>query len=328
MGFGMDFAMVAAPLITYFFQIHKFNKTKSSKGFSKFICFLLFMGNIFRIFFWFGTHFKITLLYQSLGIVIFQIILIHLCIKYQENPIQKSLLPGTSQNEVVLSSEKPLLYYLLHWKSTFDIKNIWRWRIEIEYYKFMFFVIASLFFLCQVFKNSKIFFHSIGVMSAFFEALCCVPQVIENYKTKNSKNVSFSMIFCWFLGDSFRLYYNLKYKAPIQMITAISVQVTLDFTVCVQLCIYSDNKSGNRIKIGLKKKKQIEEIADLKKQLLELNSLKAKLAEFNALKAQLGELNNLKEQVGQMNVIKHSPVSTSHTRTESSPLPVQSLPSV
>lgn len=275
MGFGMDFAMVAAPLITYFFQIYKFNKTKSSKGFSKFICFLLFMGNILRIFFWFGTHFKITLLYQSLGIVIFQVILIHLCIKYQENPIQKSLLPGANQNEV-LSSEKPLLYHLLHWKSTFELKNIWRWRIEVEYYKFMFFVIATLFFLCQIFRNSKIFFHSIGVMSAFFEALCCVPQVIENYKTKNSKNVSFSMIFCWFLGDSFRLYYNLKYKAPIQMITAISVQVTLDFIVCVQLCIYSDNKSGAGIKLGLKKKKQIEEINRLMRKIDELNISKNK----------------------------------------------------
>ena len=48
--FGMDIAMIVAPLITYFFQINKFNKTKSSKGFSKLICFLLFMGNILRIF--------------------------------------------------------------------------------------------------------------------------------------------------------------------------------------------------------------------------------------------------------------------------------------
>lgn len=276
MGFGIDFAMVAAPLITYFFQIYKFNKTKSSKGFSKFICFLLFMGNILRIFFWFGTHFKITLLDQSLGIVIFQVILIHLCIKYQENPIQKSLLPGASQNEQVLSAEKPLLYYLTHWKSIFDIKSIWRWRVEVEYYKFMSFIIVTLFLLCQIFKNSKIFFHSIGIMSAIFESLCCVPQVIENYKTKNSQNVSFSMIFCWFLGDSFRLYYNVKFKAPLQMIAAISVQVTLDFIVCIQLCIYRDNKSGTGIKIGIKKKKQIEEINRLMRKIDELNISKNK----------------------------------------------------
>ena len=49
--FGMDLAMISAPLLTYLFQISKFHKTKSSKGFSKFICLLLFLGNIFRIFF-------------------------------------------------------------------------------------------------------------------------------------------------------------------------------------------------------------------------------------------------------------------------------------
>ena len=69
MEFGMDVAMISAPLLTYFFQINKFLQTHSSKGFSKFICLLLFLGNIFRIFFWFGTHFKKTLLYQSIGII-------------------------------------------------------------------------------------------------------------------------------------------------------------------------------------------------------------------------------------------------------------------
>ena len=55
------------------------------------------------------------------------------------------------------------------------------------------------------------------------------------------------------------------------MITAISIQVTLDFIVCVQLCIYRDNKSGAVIKIGLKKKKQIEEINKLMRKIDELN---------------------------------------------------------
>ena len=71
------------------------------------------------------------------------------------------------------------------------------------------------------------------------------------------------MIFCWFLEDSFRLYYNLKFKDPIQMITAISIQVTLDLIVCVQLCIYRDNKSGAVIKIGIKKKKGTSKKSEL-----------------------------------------------------------------
>ena len=109
--FSMDIAMIAAPLLTYFFQINKFHKTKSSKGFSKFICLLLFLGNIFRIFFWFGTHFKRTLLYQSIGIVIFQIILIHLCVKYQDLSIISNI---NNTNQLGIKSNKPLIHYLIN----------------------------------------------------------------------------------------------------------------------------------------------------------------------------------------------------------------------
>ena len=267
---SMDIAMVAAPLLTYFFQINKFRRTKSSKGFSKLICFLLFMGNIFRIFFWFGTRFKKTLLIQSTGIVIFQVILIHLCIKYKDDPEQKNLLPNLKNDEY--NGQKPLIYYILNWKETFTVKKIWKWDIEIEYYKFMFFIIFILSVLCEIFQNLKFFFHILGVMSAFFESMTCVPQVIENYKTKNSKNVSFSMIFCWFLGDSFRLYYNIKFKAPIQMITAISIQVALDLTVCIQLCIYKDGPN----KGGILKNKKIEDIKKIVAKNNEMNMLSQK----------------------------------------------------
>ena len=280
---GMDIAMVVAPLLTYCFQINKFNKTKSSKGFSKLICFLLFLGNIFRIFFWMGTHFKKTLLYQSIGIVIFQIILIHLCIKYQDNPDNKNFISETKNNNENNQNQnnnnniqRPLIYYLTHWKDTFSLKKIWKWKVEIEYYKFMFFIIIMLIILCEIFQKNKIFFHLIGIMSAIFESLTCMPQVIENCKTKNTQNVSFSMIFCWFLGDSFRLYYNIKFKAPIQMIAAISFQVTLDLIVCLQIAIYRRknnrkeiNKIMNKIdemNISVKKKENDEEInVDLKK---------------------------------------------------------------
>ena len=279
---GMDIAMVVAPLLTYCFQINKFNKTKSSKGFSKLICFLLFLGNIFRIFFWMGTHFKKTLLYQSIGIVIFQIILIHLCIKYQDNPDNKNFISETknnnenNQNQNNNNIQRPLIYYLTHWKDTFSLKKIWKWKVEIEYYKFMFFIIIMLIILCEIFQKNRIFFHLIGIMSAIFESLTCMPQVIENCKTKNTQNVSFSMIFCWFLGDSFRLYYNIKFKAPIQMIAAISFQVTLDLIVCLQIAIYRRknnrkeiNKIMNKIdemNVSVKKKENDEEInVDLKK---------------------------------------------------------------
>ena len=284
--YGMDIGMVVAPLLTYFFQINKFNKTKSSKGFSKLICFLLFMGNIFRIFFWYGLRFQKTLLFQSIGIVIFQIILIHLCIKYQEktNPDYYLSDPNNYTYKTLQQNTNyvnPIIYHLLQWKRIFNIKMIWKWAIEIDYYRFMLVIFVVLCLLSQIFFRFKIFFHIIGVLSAIFESCTCLPQVIENYKTKNPKNVvSFSMIFCWFLGDSFRLFYYKKFKAPLQMIIAISVQVTLDFIVCAQIYIYrriSKNKGNNTAK------RKIEQINKLMKKIDELNTLTKKKEDSNTL---------------------------------------------
>ena len=80
---SIDLSMIIAPSLAYIFQIIKFNRTKSSQGFSKFICLMLFMGNLLRIYFWFGKRFKKTLLYQSIGTVFFQILLVHYFMKYQ-----------------------------------------------------------------------------------------------------------------------------------------------------------------------------------------------------------------------------------------------------
>ena len=107
--YTIDIAMVAGPSMAYVFQILKFHKTKSSQGFSKFVCLLLFLGNILRIYFWLGKHFKITLLYQSIGIVVSQVILIHFYMKYQDN--KKSYLPEIKRtnNNSLLKLEKKII---------------------------------------------------------------------------------------------------------------------------------------------------------------------------------------------------------------------------
>ena len=271
--FGMDIAMIAAPLLTYLFQINKFNKTKSSKGFSKFICLLLFLGNIFRIFFWFGTHFKRTLLYQSIGIVIFQVILIHLSVKYQDTSIILNL-NNTNQQDVSLNSEKPLIYYLINWKKTLNPRYIWKWTKEVEYYKFMFLVGFCLSILGLILGKIKLYYHLLGIFSAFFESMTCVPQAYTNCKTKNTRNISFQMIFFWFLGDSFRLYYNIRFKAPIQMILGIAVQVALDITVCVQICIYNRRSIADTNIVEVVSKTKAKAINNLMKKIDELNIIK------------------------------------------------------
>ena len=290
---SLDIAMILAPLITYLFQIVKFYKTKSSKGFSKLVCLLFFLGNIFRIFFWYGKRFKNALLYQSIGIVIFQIILIHLCIKFKGDSFKElqTYLPELKikKERTQIIQNKNFIYFQKYFKAkfyskpykikflqlflctkTFNRKFFWNWEEEIEYYKFMGLSIVLLSLLCSIFKDYQFFFQIIGILSAFFETSICVPQIISNFRSKYTKNISFMMILCWFFGDSFRLFYNIKYLAPAQLIIGISIQLILDIVVLFQLIIYRKNNLNYKIKNN-ENKVQIEEINQLMKSIDEAN---------------------------------------------------------
>ena len=286
--YSIDFAMIIAPSITYVFQIIKFNKTKSSQGFSKFICLLIFLGNLLRIFFWLGKRFKKTLLYQSILTVILQIILVHYFMKYQNKKLylQDIKVPSTNKqlkiekkNNINLIKNYIAAYFsktfkpkMFNLSKIFSIKIFWNWQEEIEYYKFMVLMLIILSILFSIFRKNNLFLQIIGSLSASFEALTCFPQVVENCRTKVTKNISFIMVVCWFFGDSFRFGYNLYYKSPVQLTVGMGIMVLFDSILVMQLIMYRNNDFKELEKH--QNKKQIEEINQLMKSIDELNVAK------------------------------------------------------
>jgi len=286
--YSIDFAMIIAPSLTYVFQIIKFNKTKSSQGFSKFICLLIFLGNLLRIFFWLGKRFKKTLLYQSILTVILQIILVHYFMKYQNKKLylQDIKVPSTNKqlkiekkNNINLIKNYIAAYFsktfkpkMFNLSKIFSIKIFWNWQEEIEYYKFMVLMLIILSILFSIFRKNNLFLQIIGSLSASFEALTCFPQVVENCRTKVTKNISFIMVVCWFFGDSFRFGYNLYYKSSVQLTVGMGIMVLFDSILILQLIMYRNNDFKELEKH--QNKKQIEEINQLMKSIDELNVAK------------------------------------------------------
>ena len=284
----IDFAMIIAPSLTYVFQIIKFNKTKSSQGFSKFICLLIFLGNLLRIFFWLGKRFKKTLLYQSILTIILQIILVHYFMKYQNKKLylQDIKVPSTNKqlkiekkNNINLIKNYIAAYFsktfkpkMFNLSKIFSIKIFWNWQEEIEYYKFMVLMLIILSILFSIFRKNNLFLQIIGSLSASFEALTCFPQVVENCRTKVTKNISFIMVVCWLFGDSFRFGYNLYYKSPVQLTVGMGIMVLFDSILVMQLIMYRNNDFKEIEKH--QNKKQIEEINQLMKSIDELNVAK------------------------------------------------------
>ena len=284
----IDLAMIIAPSLTYVFQIIKFNKTKSSKGFSKFICLLIFLGNLLRIFFWLGKRFKKTLLYQSILTVILQIILVHYFMKYQNKKLylQDIKVPSTNKqlklekkNNINLIKNYIAAYFsktfkpkMFNLSKIFNIKIFWNWEEEIEFYKFMVLIFIILSILFSIFGKNNLYLQIIGSLSASFEALTCFPQVVENCRTKVTKNISFLMVVCWLFGDTFRFGYNLYYKSPVQLTVGMGIMVLFDSILVMQLIMYRNNDFKEIEKH--QNKKQIEEINQLMKSIDELNVAK------------------------------------------------------
>ena len=225
--FFADILMIFIPSIGYIFQALKFKQTKSSKGFAKFLCLLLIIANILRVFFWLGKKFSLPLLYQAIVVIISQIYLVHIYLEYQE--------------DLPMKTEKSFSEYLTNWKETLNPKNIWTWNDEIEYYKFILFIIFTLSIICTIVGVKNIqFFEILGTLSVCCETFIELPQIKENFITKNTKNLSGAMVFMWFVGDLYKTTYNLMYNSPIQMIIGGIVINCEDIILSSQVLIYND----------------------------------------------------------------------------------------
>lgn len=243
----IDILMVIGPSLGYFLQSLKFKKTKSSKGFSKSICLIIYISQTLRVFFWIGKPFKITLLYQSILIIIFQIYLIHLWVKYH-----KTIEPNKSLNQKNINNyeKKELIEYILDWSDTISPNKVWNWSAEPEYYKFMSFIVLVLLVISGVVGIHNVFLTNIfGSLSVVAETGTLIPQIIVTCRTKISSNLSSLMVALWLVGESCKLIYNILYKTPVQMIISGGLQIFLDFFFLMQIFCYRDKKKLNKNEI-------------------------------------------------------------------------------
>ena len=254
-----DFLMIFSPSLGYLAQGIKFQRTHSSEGFSKYMCLILLFANILRIFFWIGKQFTVVLLYQSCVVILSQFYLIHMSLKYDSNS-ESNLLPITS----IIASEKKkhgsnALLSLFNMKSIVNQKLFWKWESELEYYKFTLLFVMAFTMLCKVIGfNNMYFIDSIGAISAFSESIIAIPQIKENYFTKDCRNISFFMVFTWLIGDIFKTGYYIYTLSPKQLVVCGFFQVSLDITLTSQVFYYNSKIGKKEMKKEDSKKKDKE----------------------------------------------------------------------
>ena len=259
---SLDIFMILGPATNYVFQAIKFYKTKSSVGFSNFLCLVTIMAHTTKIFFWFGERYVYTLLIQSILVVVIQLYIIYLCVKYREKPEKDSSTSLISKNEISFKEKtKKCLCKFFGCAETFNPKLIWRWDNALEFYKFYFLIIAvltGLLFACGI--ENKIYANIVGYSNLVLELLSSCPQIIELYRTKNQRNISKLMILLWFTGNVVKIYYNYYNNSPLQLILGAYIQVFFNIILIIQLIYYyrKNQKESKEEKKKLQEEKNDE----------------------------------------------------------------------
>ena len=195
------------------------------------------MAYIFRIYFWVGKKFDVTLLLQSIYGVFIQLILLHLCIKFTKKPIadEANIIENIKEDENYTNIGEEDLDFI-------SLRNFWNWNLFSDYLNFLFFFFIIMGIFTNYFKEStSIYFELIGCVSAVFEALTGVPQIVENLRYKTTKTLSKFLIFTWVSGDVIKFIYFVIINAPVQLIACAVTQCFEDFIIIFQIFFYRKN---------------------------------------------------------------------------------------
>ncbi|ORX95422.1 hypothetical protein K493DRAFT_182058, partial [Basidiobolus meristosporus CBS 931.73] len=197
--------MVFGPIAGYVDQYFAVRRTKTSAGFNLTTCGILLTSSILRVFFWLGDRFDPTLLYQSLVMILSQILLLEICLRYK------------------VDAQWPA-------KSSF-----WNWPTFGHYVKFLVAftgVVAVAYLLFGTFRS---FIDILGYLSMGIEATVPMPQAYFNYRRKSVSGFSIVIIGTWFLGDLFKTQYYYFHDVPVQFLLCGIVQLSVDCVLCFQL---------------------------------------------------------------------------------------------
>jgi len=219
----VDIIMTLTPVIPYYAQINTFKNNKSSKGFSIKISLFILSANILRIFFWFGEKFNISLLVQSILMILVQLYLVKVYVEYSEKNAY---------------SKKDSLF-----------KDFWDWDTESNYFVFISsFILIFIGLSFNLGMDNKTYVNILGSVSSFLEAIMPCAQILKIYQEKSCKNFSYVLILSWVLGDAFKAYYYFITSIPIQLLLSAIMQVVFDFVIIFQILYYKNSTVVDEIK--------------------------------------------------------------------------------
>ncbi|KAK0202867.1 hypothetical protein DFS33DRAFT_1263085 [Desarmillaria ectypa] len=205
--------MAVGPPLVYADQAASIIRKRDATGFSRDVCAILLLANITRCFFWLGNHFELALLLQSVLMILAQLALLYICIRYRP----------TISPENFGTSTRPF--------------SFWQWSTYTQYIEFLagFILLEAILFL--ILGRSDVFVSLLGFVALGLESTLPIPQLISNFKQRSLYGFRMSTLIGWAGGDTFKAVYFFLQESPLQFQVCAIFQLSIDFAIVVQrLC--------------------------------------------------------------------------------------------
>ncbi|KAL0968199.1 hypothetical protein UPYG_G00263710 [Umbra pygmaea] len=212
--------MVWGGALPYVPQYQEIQRTSNTEGFSTRICLLLLIANILRIFFWIGKQFELTLLLQSVVMIVTMLAMLHLCCH-----VQQANRVSTKQ----------------HHFTDLDLRYFWSWSSFEDYLLFCFVFTLLWAFLSLLLLDSGLFVEALGSLAVLFEAMLGVPQLLKNFHNRSTRGMSVKMVLLWTAGDVFKATYFVMNDSPAQFWVCGGVQIFIDVAILTQVLYYNQD---------------------------------------------------------------------------------------
>lgn len=212
--------MVFGGALPYVPQYQEIQRSSNTDGFSTRVCLVLLIANILRIFFWIGKQFELTLLLQSVVMILTMFAMLHLCC--------------TVQNTNRVSTKQ-------HRLSDLDFRYFWKWSAFEDYLLFCFGFTVLCAVVTLLLLDSAVFVETLGSLAVMFEAMLGLPQLLQNFHNRSTKGMSVKMVLLWMAGDVFKTTYFLMNESPTQFWVCGLVQILIDVAILLQVLFYSQD---------------------------------------------------------------------------------------
>ncbi|XP_014480442.1 PREDICTED: PQ-loop repeat-containing protein 1 [Dinoponera quadriceps] len=222
-------AMIVGGIIPYVPQYKEIKRKEDAEGFSLYVCLTLLIANTLRILFWFGKHYELPLLLQSMLMIVAMFVMIKLCINIQ------------NRTQIIKAKERVF--------TDLDLRFFWKWTNFQSYVAFMILFATVGSVLTYLFLDIPIFIEVVGLLAVLIEAMLGIPQFLRNSSNKSTAGMSISMVAMWTMGDVFKTCYFVLKDTPVQFQICGAVQVAIDIAILGQVYIYPKNNTAQRTPI-------------------------------------------------------------------------------